>query len=100
MLSGAAGNDQLYGEGGDDTLDGGLGNDYLFGGAGADVFRFASRPGGSGADTIADFGTGADSVQVDANTVDSGLGTAIVILHDGTTLIAGNGHLWVGGDFL
>ena len=77
-----------------------MGNDLLRGGAGGDIFVFTVRQGGSGRDTIIDFGDGADGVLVGSNTVDSGLGTATVLLHDGTTLVAGNGHLWIGGDFL
>ena len=37
ILSGGAGNDQLFGIGGDDTLNGGAGNDLALGGAGNDT---------------------------------------------------------------
>jgi len=70
-LYGGAGNDRLYGESGDDRLFGGDGNDFLAGGsgndtlsggAGADTFFFA-KSGGS--DTILDFDTAADRLQLD-----------------------------------
>ena len=48
-LSGAGGNDTLYGgpQGGDDLLNGGTGNDKLYGGKGADTLQ-----GGAGADAL------------------------------------------------
>lgn len=46
MLSGGAGQDQLYGGGLDDTLTGNAGNDVLYGGAGVDQID-----GGAGKDT-------------------------------------------------
>ncbi len=69
-LSGGAGHDRLYGGKGNDTLRGGPGNDTLHGGphddtlhggAGADTFVFA--PNG-GDDTVADFGVGADTLDL------------------------------------
>jgi Ca2+-binding RTX toxin-like protein len=71
-LSGGAGNDRLYGENGDDILSGGAGNDLLSGGngndtlsggAGADAFFFSQ---GGGTDTILDFDTAADRIQLDS----------------------------------
>jgi len=77
---------------------GGGGADTLTGGGGADTFVFDAMVGGSGTDIITDFSSG-DSIFAGANTVDAGLGTATVLLHDGTTIIAGNGHLWISADF-
>ena len=68
--------DQLYGGRGDDVLTGGLGTDRLSGGAGADVFVFLttneSRFGG-GKDTIVDFKSGTD--QIDLVAIDADAGT-------------------------
>lgn len=68
-LSGLAGNDRLSGLGGNDRLVGGAGIDLLTGGAGAD--RFVFGPGDSSArvanaDTITDFGFGADRIDISA----------------------------------
>jgi len=54
VLTGGTGNDTLYGYGGDDTL---------FGGAGADKFVFAH---GTGQDTIGDFVSGTDKIDLTA----------------------------------
>ena len=48
---------------GADRLDGGTGNDTLTGGGGADVFDFNGAPGN---DTIRDFVTGADKIDLSA----------------------------------
>ncbi len=72
LIFGGAGNDVLYGENGNDVLNGGDGNDILVGGngndtlsggAGADTFLFAK---GGGNDTILDFDTASDRLQLDA----------------------------------
>lgn len=75
-LDGGAGEDELFGgkskdvlQGGDgdDRMTGGAGGDAMTGGAGADVFLFTavgqSRPGGR-ADTIADFTSGVDRINL------------------------------------
>lgn len=79
-LSGGAGNDFLDGWGGDDDIGGGEGNDSLSGGAGndfldgwggddvlgggdgSDLFRFNSLE--EGVDTITDFASALDTIQV------------------------------------
>jgi serralysin len=67
---GGSGNDRMTGNiaanalrglGGSDRLNGGAGNDRLFGGAGRDVFVMSSL---KGKDTIGDFETGSDRVDV------------------------------------
>lgn len=73
-LSGGDGADRLFGESGidhllgglgDDILDGGFGKDYLTGGAGADSFLLG-LPALSGMDSIADFVSGVDQIQLNA----------------------------------
>lgn len=76
VLRGQGGNDHLLGAGGSDTVRGGNGGDVLIGGRGGDMliggngpdrFEFdgikASRPG-AGADHIADFMPGQDSIDL------------------------------------
>ncbi|MDQ7776735.1 calcium-binding protein [Paracoccus aminovorans] len=64
-LLGGAGHDLLDGGDGDDRLEGGAGYDTLTGGAGADVFVFTSAENfGSGSDTITDFQTGLDRIDL------------------------------------
>jgi Ca2+-binding RTX toxin-like protein len=78
-LSGLGGNDRLSGGDGDDVLDGGAGKDVLLGGRGQDlltggrgddlfVFEAApeSGPGGKERDTIADFESGSDRIDLGA----------------------------------
>ncbi|HJV02675.1 MAG TPA: choice-of-anchor L domain-containing protein, partial [Burkholderiaceae bacterium] len=92
-LSGLGGNDVLLGGGAADLLVGGAGNDTLTGGAGADVFRFESAlSASSNLDTITDFQSGVDLLQLEnaifkkllatgplaaANFVASATGTAV-----------------------
>lgn len=69
LLLGGLGNDRLIGGTGNDSLNGGLGQDVMTGGAGADVFIFTSAAAaGSGrtADTITDFQTGLDKIDLAA----------------------------------
>ncbi|MBL3705945.1 hypothetical protein GI582_24940 [Sulfitobacter sp. BDSS02] len=60
LLGGAKG-DQLYGGGGNDILKGNKGNDMLMGGGGRDTFYFRK---GDGRDTITDFNTGKDTIEI------------------------------------
>lgn len=60
-LFGGNGDDVLRGRLGDDRLDGGRGNDRLRGDAGADTFVFDT---GSGRDTIIDFESGVDTIDL------------------------------------
>jgi Ca2+-binding RTX toxin-like protein len=61
-LKGLGGKDRLLGNVGNDTLVGGTGTDTLSGGDGADRFKFVTR--GEGADSITDFASGTDKIQV------------------------------------
>jgi Ca2+-binding RTX toxin-like protein len=63
----------LNGGDGNDLLHGGQGNDLLTGGAGADRFAFS---GNNGTDTITDFQTGVDTIDI------SGYGAAIASFSD------------------
>jgi VCBS repeat-containing protein len=68
VIDGLAGNDVLEGGGGDDRLIGGAGADSLTGGAGADRFVYlsaAETPVGGG-DTILDFVSGVDLLDLSA----------------------------------
>ncbi|MBP6030511.1 MAG: SdiA-regulated domain-containing protein [Sphingobium sp.] len=69
-LFGENGIDYLSGGLGDDILDGGLGKDYLTGGEGADSFLLG-LPALSGADSVQDFVSGLDKIQL--NGADFGL---------------------------
>ena len=62
-LKGQDGNDTLDGGSGNDTLEGGDDNDTLTGGANSDVFVFS---GSFDNDTVTDFGTGNDVLDVSA----------------------------------
>ncbi|BCW90364.1 hypothetical protein sos41_35320 [Alphaproteobacteria bacterium SO-S41] len=75
-LVGLAGDDALTGDAGSDTLDGGAGADQLDGGAGADrfVFRVASDSTTAAFDTIKDFASGSDLIDLRG----SGLGTVAI----------------------
>src|SRR5204862_7710861 len=73
-LNGTNGNDSIYGLGGNDTIfanggndwvQGGAGNDSVSGGSGQDSYAFAEF-GSANADTVANFDTGWDNIQLDA----------------------------------
>jgi Ca2+-binding RTX toxin-like protein len=64
LLRGNSAANVLSGGGGADTLAGGLGNDSLSGGNGADKFQFDSAPGVGNVDTLSDFLSGTDLVQL------------------------------------
>ena len=66
FLAGNSGDNVINGMGGNDMLRGGLGNDTLTGGAGADTFQFCNWLNSvSNRDTITDFQTGIDVIQLD-----------------------------------
>lgn len=65
VLSGLAGNDTLNGGNGNDKLIGGPGNDTLTGGSGNDAFVF-NFPN-EGVDTITDFKSGTDWLEISAS---------------------------------
>ena len=66
-LSSGSGNDVIDAGAGDDILNGGAGSDTLTGGAGADMFVFSAT---NGTDTIVEFVSGTDLLNVDALVAD------------------------------
>lgn len=103
VLKGGTGNDQLRGQSGADALEGGAGRDHLEGGKGGDwlkggtgndVFVFAAR---HGADTVADFTTGSDLLDL-AGTAARRFSDLDISRSDGGTLIAtGSGEIFLVG---
>ena len=81
---GGAGEDVLLGGHGDDILYGGTGNDELYGGAGSDIFAF--RPA-EGIDSIKDFATGDDRVDLRKYSGISSFGNLTVTSDTGGTAI-------------
>jgi len=94
-LSGQSGGDNLQGGAGEDTLYGGAGDDKLYGGAGADelrgnagadqfIFEAVSDSPVAGADTIVNFETGTDIL--DLSLIDANSGTGA---NDAFTIVGG-----------
>lgn len=101
-IFGGQGNDVLRGGSGLDSLDGGVGNDILFGGLGTDIltggqgndiFMFTTALDGRiNIDTITDFTTGTDRIELSASVftalagqVGSNIGLGQHIRYDATT---------------
>ncbi len=61
QINSDGGNDNLFGDSGDDIMSGGVGRDKLTGGTGADIFVFNE---GDGADTVMDFNTAEDQIDL------------------------------------
>lgn len=99
ILAGMNGNDTLMGGAGDDFLNGGPGADELWGGEGADTF-FYDAPLFAG-DTIMDFDSGVDKIQLSRFTfgntamnfgpLTQGLNFEVVANYDGTNGTSTNG---------
>jgi Ca2+-binding RTX toxin-like protein len=88
-IFGGTGADKLSGEAGNDTLVGGAGNDALTGGAGADVFVLST-----GLDTISDFVTGTDRIQLSGSLVGNGDSTTDnAVTHGATNGFAADAEL-------
>lgn len=93
QLLGNAQDNWLLGGAGDDVLTGGEGNDVLFGEAGADCFVLDP---GSGADLIADFQVGTDTIDLAAFGYDwAGVQAAMGQVDDDTFINLANGDLVV-----
>ncbi|HZS69960.1 MAG TPA: hypothetical protein VFA72_22865, partial [Burkholderiales bacterium] len=80
-LTGNSADNRLIGGVGGDTLNGGAGNDMLIGGEdrqgfpSADTFVLSDAAGAANADNLYDFGTGVDTIQLDARVM-SALGVS------------------------
>jgi uncharacterized protein len=94
ILLGQEGDDILSGGNGDDLLDGGVGNDSLSGGQGSDGFVLTL---GAGIDTIQDFASGVDLIQLQGLTFEQlsiaqGAGAnqsdTLININNGTELLA------------
>ena len=107
-MAGGLGNDRIFGGQGDDTLIGGPDDDRLAGGPGADVFVFGP---GDGADTVTDFSSGTDRIDltafdiesieaVDMTTGDEVVTVDLSAIDGGTILLAGLTTVPDAGDFL
>ena len=107
-LAGGPGHDRLFGGEGNDTLIGGPGDDILAGGPGADTFVFGP---GDGADTVTDFGSGTDKLDLRAFDIESidevtmttgadGVVIDLAGLGGGSILLAELDTLPAAGDFL
>lgn len=93
LLFGGSGDDQINGDAGADTITGGRGADVMFGGSGADVFVYTSRneTGRSAyADTIGDFRSGSDLIDIsalgvsfDGGSFSGNAGSARFVVRDG-----------------
>jgi len=99
-FTGTAFADVLFGGTGPDTLSGGAGNDSLSGGDGPDLFIYGSVPSLSqGNDTISDFQSGQDKLQLSAAYGFTDVASVIAALQtttEGLSLPLGNG----GGSIL
>jgi Ca2+-binding RTX toxin-like protein len=75
LLTGGAGGDTLAGAGGHDTLEGGAGGDQLSGGGGGDVFLFGQDAADGSTDTVSDFDSSHDLIDlssIDADPLSDG----------------------------
>ena len=86
-LYGEAGNDRLYGRAGNDQLCGGLGKNTLTGGSGNDTFQINT---GDGRDTITDYNSGEDFIQLLGGLTESDLNFTF---DGGHTRISNDGDL-------
>jgi hypothetical protein len=98
VIDGGGGNDSLQGAAGDDVLIGGAGRDVLAGGAGNDTFVFDVLETSSNKDTIRDFVSGADHIElaISAFPALAGYGTGALSTGElafGTAATAADQHL-------
>ena len=88
LIVGNDADNELDGQGGDDVIQGGVGDDLLTGGDGADTFLYES--GDDGQDTIGDFETGVDQIDLSALGVDASAvhydATSHLLTVDGTDM--------------
>ncbi|MEX2517954.1 MAG: M10 family metallopeptidase C-terminal domain-containing protein [Paracoccaceae bacterium] len=98
-LKGDGGADKLKGGGGGDVLRGGAGDDKLVGGGGNDVFLFtASDLRSASVDTIADFRSGEDRIELDGfSGVDSFDDLNLTTVAGGVQLSLGGSRIILSG---
>ncbi|MDY6940705.1 MAG: SGNH/GDSL hydrolase family protein [Cyanobacteriota bacterium] len=112
-IVGGTGDDKLWGEAGDDLLDGGDGDDFLrgwagddtlVGGADADTFVVEALPG---TDTIADFASGEDTIELkggltfaDLSVASDGTNTTIALAGDILAILEGVDTVLTSADFV
>ena len=68
LIIGSKDANSITGGDGDDSIDGGLGSDTMVGGQGADVFVLSTKPAANNLDTISDFESGVDKIQLSVKT--------------------------------
>lgn len=93
-ITGTAQNDTIDGQAGDDSITGGVGADTLTGGAGADTFVYNSvndSRGVSGIDTITDFTTGSDKLEIALTVPSITPGDVVNLGRFATSTTIGNG---------
>ncbi len=101
ILLGNAGADTIDGNGGNDVLDGGAGNDVLTGGQGTDTFLFRSAADSAfgKADTITDFRSGQDHIDlIDISDHDLALGASAAAYGIWIESAGRGQHLWADTD--
>ena len=83
VLDGGSGNDTISGGAGNDTISGGVGSDSLTGGTGNDIFKFLNPNEGS--DSISDFTSGTDVVQLIGSNFGLTPGAGVTLLSGAST---------------
>jgi Ca2+-binding RTX toxin-like protein len=86
-INGGADNDSITGAAGADTINGGTGNDVLTGGAGNDIFVFNEALSATNVDTINDFVSGQDKLQLNGSVI-----FANQVFGSAATLVADTSH--------
>ena len=89
-VTGGDANDFLVGGAGNDRLIGGMGDDQLLGGAGSDTFVFRDTPGD---DTIVDFVSGTDKIDLRAFDITADDVTAVTVGANTTLFVDISGDL-------
>jgi Ca2+-binding RTX toxin-like protein len=91
-LNGDAGNDHLFGGEGNDQISGDAGDDTLTGGVGNDTFMFNTTTEGVERDTITDFQSGQDVVDLNGVGADFNVMDHLTDTADGATLQTDTGQ--------
>ena len=95
-ISGSPGDDHLKGGAGNDILSGGGGNDVMTGDGGFDIFRF----NGGGDDTVTDFRSGVDLLDLRTADLSGGFDDLAITFQNGGALVAyGEDTIFLSGVF-